>query len=165
MTTHIINIATRFAIKSKKLPCATLKSIKYNQIHITDNGGNNATDIATHATFSSNLLNHNDKNATAHENKATNRSTIVGDILAITSVVKVANGIMKDINILATIATNILINNIFILLIYIHLFPVVIANANVLIGFIIGEINIAQTTTGIEFINNHAVAIIQDNVN
>jgi hypothetical protein len=139
--------------------------VKYIQIHITESGGSNATDIATPATFSCNLLNHKDKNATAHENNATNKSTIVGDILDITSDVNVEKGTINDINILDKIATSMLITRVFILLIYIPLFHVAIANAKVLIGFIIGDINIAHITTGIEFINNHNATIKEDKVN
>lgn len=159
--TQTIIIATKLVKNNKKLPWIIEKSKKYIQIQTTESGGKSETAIVTPAIVSSNFLIHKDKKANAHENKATKRSRIVGEILDVISGVIWENGTIIETNTLDIIATKILSNNIFILLKYIFLWPFVIANDNDFIGYKSGEINIAQIVTGIEFINNHNAAITQ----
>jgi hypothetical protein len=155
-------IAIKFVINNNVLPLAILISISCNQIQITHRGGSNATAIATPAKVSEKRLNPKEIIAISHDAKAIKRSTIVGDVLLAISCVICTKGTANVIRYATITHTSIVTTKTFNDLIYICLFPFVIANAKDCIGLKIGEISIAHITTGAELISNHSVAIAHD---
>lgn len=147
------------------LPSATSRRTKDSQIHTTHKGGSNDAAIATPAKVSDKRLYQSASIAITHQANAINKSTRVGVVLEMIWVVNEENGTIHVISADTAIQTTTLRKRLFNDLTYMVLCPLFTAKANDWIGCNIGDINIAQITTGDELINNHIVAITEERTN
>jgi hypothetical protein len=110
ITIHTKIIAKIFARNRRKLQFVIDMLRNLIPTPVAHSGGIKAAAIATHARDSDKRLNPSERKAIIHPAKAIKRSTNVGDVLLVISVVIVAKGTKNVITLAVVIATIILKN-------------------------------------------------------